>query len=101
MVINSGTPTGTAVSPQTLAPGSLLTAAAVTAAGLSMVNLWRTVPTAIAAFLAGRWPGRMAPTVLALVGLLAAGVVALSVVPAWLPLASRFVTVVVVATMLP
>lgn len=43
----------------------------------------------------------MAPTVLALVGLLAAGVVALSVVPAWLPLASRFVTVVVVATMLP
>ncbi|MDX3587587.1 sensor histidine kinase [Streptomyces europaeiscabiei] len=101
MVINSGTPTGTAVSPQTLAPGSLLTAAAVTAAGLSMVNLWWTVPTAIAAFLAGRWPGRMAPTVLALVGLLAAGVVALSVVPAWLPLASRFVTVLVVATMLP
>ncbi|WP_079049404.1 sensor histidine kinase [Streptomyces torulosus] len=101
MVIKSGTPTGTAVSPQTLAPGSLLTAAAVTAAGLSMVNLWWTVPTAIAAFLAGRWPGRMAPTVLALVGLLAAGVVALSVAPAWLPLASRFVTVVVVATMLP
>ncbi|MET9468031.1 histidine kinase [Streptomyces sp. NPDC006544] len=73
----------------------------MTAAGLSMVNQWWAVPTAIAAFLAGRRPGRMAPTVLALVGLLSAGVVALSVVPAWLPLASRFVTVVVVATMLP
>ncbi|MFJ4966754.1 sensor histidine kinase [Streptomyces sp. NPDC088729] len=101
MVINSGTPTGTAVSRQTLDPGSLLTAGAITAAGLNMVNLWWAVPTAIAAFLAGRRPGRMAPTVLALVGLLSAGVVALSVVPAWLPLASRFVTVVVVATMLP
>jgi signal transduction histidine kinase len=66
-----------------------------------MVNLWWAVPTAIAAFLAGWRPGRMAPTVLALVGLLAAGVVALSVVPAWLPLASQLVTVVVVATMLP
>ncbi|WSN44862.1 histidine kinase [Streptomyces sp. NBC_01334] len=66
-----------------------------------MVNLWWTVPTVVAAFLAGRRPGRMAPTALALVGLLSAGVVALSVVPAWLPLAGRFVAVVVVATMLP
>ncbi|MCX5335811.1 sensor histidine kinase [Streptomyces sp. NBC_00140] len=73
----------------------------MTAAGLSMVNLWWAVPAAVAAFLAGRRPGRMAPTVLALVGLLSAGVVALSVVPAWLSLAGRFVTVVVVAMMLP
>ncbi|MFJ9214185.1 histidine kinase [Streptomyces sp. NPDC102264] len=101
MVIISGTATGTAVSRQTRDPGSLLTAGAMTAAGLSMVNLWWAVPTAIAAFLAGRRPGRMAPTVLALVGLLSDGVVALSLVPAWLPLAGRFVTVVVVPTMLP
>ncbi|MFC5659182.1 sensor histidine kinase [Streptomyces nogalater] len=65
------------------------------------MNLWWAVPTAIAAFLAGRRPGRTAPTALALVAILAAGVVALSVVPAWLPLAGRFVTVVVAATMLP
>ncbi|WP_405623829.1 sensor histidine kinase [Streptomyces sp. NBC_00076] len=102
MVTNSGTRAGTTVSRQTLDPGgSLLTAAAVTAAGLSTVNPWWAVPTALAAFLAGRRPGPMAPTVLALVGLLAAGVVALSVVPAWLPLGGRFVTLVVVATMLP
>ncbi|MFD0392882.1 histidine kinase [Streptomyces nogalater] len=70
------------------------------AAGLSVMNLWWAVPTAIAAFLAGRRPGRTAPTALALVAILAAGVVALSVVPAWLPW-YRFVTVVVAATMLP
>ncbi|MFJ2172585.1 sensor histidine kinase [Streptomyces sp. NPDC087851] len=101
MVINSGTPAGTAVFRQTPEAGSLLTAGAMTAAGLSMVNLGWVVLTAVAAFLAGLRPGRMAPTVLALVGLLSAGVVALSVVPAWLSLAGRFVTVVVVATMLP
>ncbi|MEE1942434.1 histidine kinase [Streptomyces sp. TRM 70361] len=66
-----------------------------------MVDPWWAVPTAVAAFLAGRRPGRTVPTVLALVGVLAAGVVALSVVPAWLPLADRFVTVVVAAMMLP
>lgn len=66
-----------------------------------MVNLWWVVPAVVAAFLAGRRPGRTAPTALALVGLLSAGVVALSVVPAWLPLAGRFVAVVVVATMVP
>ncbi|MFF4273502.1 sensor histidine kinase [Streptomyces sp. NPDC001536] len=98
-VINSGA--ATAFHRRPLAPGGLLTAGATTAAGLSMVNPWWAVPTAVAAFLAGRRPGRMAPTVLALVGLLSAGVVALSVVPAWLPLAGRFVTVVVVALMLP
>ncbi|MET9591021.1 histidine kinase [Streptomyces sp. NPDC006516] len=71
------------------------------AAGLSVTNLWWAVPTAVVAFLAGRRPGRTAPTALALVAILAAGVAALSVVPAWLPLAGRFVAVVVVATMLP
>ncbi|MER5207502.1 histidine kinase [Streptomyces sp. NPDC002825] len=65
------------------------------------MNPWWAVPTAIAAFLAGRRPGRTAPTALALVAVLAAGVTALSVVPAWLPLADRFLAVVVAATMLP
>ncbi|MEU0412492.1 histidine kinase [Streptomyces griseorubiginosus] len=93
--------TGTAVLRRAFDPGAVLTAATAVAAGLSVMNLWWAVPTAIAAFLAGRRPGRTAPTVLALVAVLAAGVVALSVVPGWLPLAGRFVTVVVAATMLP
>ncbi|CAM5703912.1 histidine kinase OS=Streptomyces aurantiogriseus OX=66870 GN=GCM10010251_64250 PE=4 SV=1 [Streptomyces aurantiogriseus] len=100
-MFNGRTATGTAAVRRALEPGTFLTAAAVVAAGLSMVNLWWAVPTAVAAFLAGRRPGRTAPTALALVAIPAAGVVALSVAPAWLPLAGRFVTVVVVATMLP
>ncbi|MFF0073339.1 sensor histidine kinase [Streptomyces sp. NPDC005494] len=71
------------------------------AAGLSVANPWWAVPTAVSAFLAGRRPGRTAPTALALVAILAAGVVALSLVPAWLPLAGRLVAVVVAALMLP
>ncbi|MFF1615235.1 sensor histidine kinase [Amycolatopsis sp. NPDC058278] len=100
-MINREAATGTAVSRRAFDPGTILTAATAVAAGLSMVNLWWAVPAAIAAFLAGRRPGRTAPTALALVAILAAGVVALSIVPAWLPLAGRFVTVVVAATMLP
>ncbi|WP_240802370.1 sensor histidine kinase [Streptomyces sp. A0642] len=65
------------------------------------MNLWWVVPTGIAAFLTGRRPGRTTPTALALAGTLAVGVVALSVVPAWLPLAGRLVTVIVAAMMLP
>ena len=100
-MINGETVTATAVSRRALDPGTALTAAAVVAAGLSVMNLWWALPAAMAAFLAGRRPGRTAPTALALVAILAAGVVALSVVPAWLPLAGRLVTVVVAATMLP
>ncbi len=100
-MISGVTVKGPARTLRTLDPGSLLTAAAATAAGLSLVNLWCAVPTAVAAFLAGRRPGRTRPTALALVAILAAGVVAVSVVPAWLPLGNRFVAVVVVATMLP
>ncbi|WSY72327.1 histidine kinase [Streptomyces sp. NBC_00879] len=66
-----------------------------------MVSLWWAVPTAVTAFLAGQRPGRTRPTVLALVAILAAGVVAVAVVPAWFQMGSRFVTVVVFATMLP
>ncbi|MFG2333994.1 sensor histidine kinase [Streptomyces sp. NPDC048604] len=100
-MINGESVAGAAVLRRALDPGTVLTAAAAVAAGLSVMNLWWAVPTAIAAFLAGRRPGRTAPTALALVAILAAGVVALSVVPAWLSLAGRFVTVVVAATMLP
>jgi signal transduction histidine kinase len=87
-------------------PGSrrdlgLLTVAATLMAGLSVINLWWAVPAAVAAFLAGRRPGRTRSTALALVALLSAGVLLLSVVPAWLPWGSRFVAVVVLATMLP
>ncbi|GHA71477.1 histidine kinase [Streptomyces tendae] len=92
---------GTVVTRWTRDPGTLLTAATALTAGLSATNLWWSVPTAVTAFLAGRRPGRTAPTALALVAILAASVTALSVVPAWLPLAGRFVTVVVAATMLP
>ncbi|MEU8861183.1 sensor histidine kinase [Streptomyces umbrinus] len=92
---------GRAGSRQVLDPGGLLTAGAVLAAGLSMVNLWWTVPTGVVAFLAGRRPGPTGATVLALVAILATGVVAVSVVPAWLPWGSQFVAVVVVAAMLP
>ncbi|WP_416069128.1 sensor histidine kinase [Streptomyces buecherae] len=82
-------------------PGHLLTAVATVTAGLSVVSLWWALPTAVAAFLAGRRPGRTLPTALVLVALLAAGLVAITVVPAWLELSSVFVAVVVVAAMLP
>ncbi|MER5889030.1 histidine kinase [Streptomyces sp. NPDC001941] len=78
-----------------------MAAAALTAASLSTLSLWWALPAAVAAFLCGRWPGRTAPTALALLGLLAAGVVVLYAVPAWLPLAGRFVGVLVAALMVP
>ncbi|MYS69755.1 sensor histidine kinase, partial [Streptomyces sp. SID5926] len=101
------TESGTATTPRNTLlrrvrdPATLLNTATAVAAGLSVTNLWWAVPTAVTAFLAGRRPGRTAPTALALLAVLAAGVTALSVVPAWLPLAGRFVAVVVAATMLP
>ncbi|MGW2283811.1 sensor histidine kinase [Streptomyces phaeochromogenes] len=101
VAINGVTVAGRAGSRPVLCPEGLLAAGAVLTAGLSMVNLWWAVPTGVVAFLAGRRPGPTGATVLALVAILAAGVVAVSVVPAWLPLGSRFVAVVVVAAMLP
>ncbi|MFE5853044.1 sensor histidine kinase [Streptomyces sp. NPDC056500] len=73
----------------------MLTTTAATAASLSVVNLWWAVPTAVAAFLAGRRPGRARPAVFTLGAVLTAGMVAVSVVPEWLLLGSRFVAVVV------
>lgn len=82
-------------------PGNLLAAATTVAAGLSVGSLWWALPTVITAFLAGRRPGRIRPTALVLIAVLAAGVVAASMVPSWLALGSRFVGVVVLAAMLP
>jgi signal transduction histidine kinase len=84
-----------------LDPGNLLAAATTVAAGLSVVSLWWALPTVITAFVAGRRPGRTRPTALVLVAVLAAGVVAVSMVPAWFAWGSRFVGVMVLAAMLP
>ncbi|MFE9703148.1 sensor histidine kinase [Streptomyces sp. NPDC005930] len=98
---DNGTTTGSAARRRARDPWTLLTGATAATVGLSLTNLWWTVPTAATAFLAGRRPGRTGPTVLALAAVLAGSVTALSVVPSWLPLAGRFVAVVVVAAMLP
>jgi signal transduction histidine kinase len=93
--------TGARITRRTLDAAGLLPVAAAGFAALSMLHLWWTVPTAIAMFLAGRRPGRTGLTVLVLVAVLALGVVALSLRPSWLPLAGRFVAVMVAATMAP
>ncbi|WP_406501217.1 histidine kinase [Streptomyces sp. NBC_01590] len=84
-----------------VAPGSLLAVAAAVCVGLSAVSMWWALPAAVAAFFAGREPGRTGPTVLVLVAVLAGGVVAVALVPSWLLMAGRFSAVVVVAAMLP
>ncbi|MEU2667755.1 histidine kinase [Streptomyces sp. NPDC007164] len=63
--------------------------------------MWWALPAAVAAFFAGREPGRTGPTVLVLVAVLAGGVGAVALVPSWLLMAGRFVAVVAVAAMLP
>ncbi|WTB59792.1 histidine kinase [Streptomyces sp. NBC_00825] len=63
--------------------------------------MWWALPASVAAFFAGREPGRTGPTVLVLVAVLAGGVVAVALVPSWLLMAGRFVAVVAVAAMLP
>ncbi|AWS46219.1 sensor histidine kinase [Streptosporangium sp. 'caverna'] len=82
-------------------PAPFLITAATTAAGLSVISLWWALPTAVAAFLAGLRPGRARSVTLVLVAVLAIAVVAVSVVPSWIELGSRFVAVVVGAAMLP
>ncbi|WP_443055506.1 sensor histidine kinase [Streptomyces sp. NBC_00690] len=93
--VGSGSVTGADDARWVLDPASVLATTAATAAGLSVVSLWWAVPTAVAAFLAGRRPGRARPAVFALGAVLTAGMVAVSVVPEWLLLGSRFVAVVV------
>ncbi|MFD0292582.1 sensor histidine kinase [Streptomyces sp. NPDC127118] len=84
-----------------VAPGNLLAVGAAVCVGLSAVTMWWALPAAVAAFFAGREPGRTGPTVLVLVAVLAGGVVAVALVPSWLLMAGRFVAVVAVAAMLP
>ncbi|MFJ9079518.1 sensor histidine kinase [Streptomyces sp. NPDC102278] len=74
---------------------------AVAAVGTGVSTLWWGIPAAVCAFLAGRQPGRNRSTGAALVGVLAAAVVAVLLVPAWLGWASRFVGLLLVAAMLP
>lgn len=74
---------------------------AVAAVGTGVVTLWWGVPAAVCAFLAGWQPGRNRSTAAALAGVLAAAVVAVLLVPAWLAWASRFVGLLLVAGMLP
>lgn len=84
-----------------VAPEGLATVAAVACVVLSTVSLWWVLPAAVAAFLAGRQPGRNGPTVLALVAVVAGGVVAVALVPSWPLMAGRFSAVVAVGAMLP
>ncbi|GAA1313599.1 sensor histidine kinase [Streptomyces sanglieri] len=84
-----------------VAPGNLPAVGAAVCVGLSAVSMWWALPAAVAAFFAGREPGRNGPTVLVLVAVLAGGVVAVALVPSWLLMAGRFVAVVAVAAMLP
>ena len=76
-----------------VAPGNLLAVGAAVCVGLSAVSMWWALPAAVAAFFAGREPGRTGPTVLVLVAVLAGGVVAVALVPSWLLMAGRFVAV--------
>ncbi|MFD7492230.1 sensor histidine kinase [Streptomyces sp. NPDC059832] len=84
-----------------VAPGNLLAVGAAVCVGLSAVSPWWALPAAVAAFFAGREPGRTGPPVLVLVAVVAGGVVAVALVPSWLLMAGRFVAVVAVAAMLP
>lgn len=74
---------------------------AMAAVGTGGATLWWGIPAAVCAFLAGWQPGRNRSTAAALVGVLAAAVVAVLLVPAWLGWASRFVGLLLVAAMLP
>ncbi|WP_063762691.1 sensor histidine kinase [Streptomyces sp. NRRL S-1448] len=86
---------------EAVSPGGLLTATAAVCAALSSLNLLWALPAAVAAFFAGREPGRTGPALLGLVALVAGGVSAVALVPSWLLMAGRFAAVVSVAAMLP
>ncbi|MEU4027784.1 sensor histidine kinase [Streptomyces anulatus] len=75
--------------------------AAAAFGALSLVGWWWGLPTAIAAFAAGRGPGRGRTLVLVLAGALLAGAVAVTVVPSLLALGTQFVAVIVLAVLVP
>lgn len=78
-----------------------LPAVATAAAGLSVLSDWWALPTAVAAFLAGRRPGTTRASAVALGGAVVAGALAVLLVPSWLTHATFLVGVVVIAGMLP
>ncbi|MEU2181335.1 sensor histidine kinase [Streptomyces thermolilacinus] len=80
--------------------GALL-AAAVAGAGLSVLSDWWALPTAAAAFLAGRRPGATWPGAGVLGGVVVTGALAVLLVPSWFVHATFLVGVVVMAGMLP
>ncbi|GGP88074.1 sensor histidine kinase [Streptomyces roseolilacinus] len=82
------------------ATGALPVAAAL-GAGLSVRSDWWVLPTAAAAFLAGRRPGGTWPGALALGALLVTGTLAVLLVPSWFAHATTLVGVVVAGGMLP
>ncbi|MEV6477218.1 histidine kinase [Streptomyces sp. NPDC051657] len=75
--------------------------AAAAFGALSLVGWWWGLPTAIAAFVAGRGPGRGRTVLLVLAGTLVAGAVAVAVAPSLLALGTQFVAVVVLAVLVP
>ncbi|MFJ9113164.1 sensor histidine kinase [Streptomyces sp. NPDC102283] len=75
--------------------------AAAAFGALSLVGWWWGLPTAVAAFVAGRGPGRGRTLVLVLAGALVAGAVAVAVMPSLLALGTQFVAVVVLAVLVP
>ncbi|MEV0649497.1 histidine kinase [Phytomonospora sp. NPDC050363] len=81
--------------------GPAATGLALATAGLSLWSPWWAIPTVLLAFAAGRLPGRTRTTVLITVGVLAAGLVALMLAPAWIPLGYRFLALLLAETMLP
>ncbi|MEV5445684.1 histidine kinase dimerization/phosphoacceptor domain-containing protein, partial [Streptomyces sp. NPDC052644] len=91
----------TAVRARAALVAGALPAAATAAAGLSVLSDWWALPTAAAAFLAGRRPGTARPSAVALGGAVAAGALAVLLVPSWLTHATFLVGVVVIAGMLP
>ncbi|WP_411574431.1 histidine kinase [Streptomyces fradiae] len=78
-----------------------LPVAAATGAALTVRSDWWTVPTAAAAFLAGRRPGGTRAGALALSGAVAAGTLAVLLVPSLLVHATVFVGALVAGAMLP
>ncbi|WOI62520.1 sensor histidine kinase [Streptomyces fradiae] len=78
-----------------------LPVAAATGAALTVRSDWWTVPTAAAAFLAGRRPGGTRAGALALSGAVAAGVLAVLLMPSLLVHATVFVGALVAGAMLP
>ncbi|MFI7287033.1 sensor histidine kinase [Streptomyces anulatus] len=75
--------------------------AAAAFGALSLVGWWWGLPAAIAAFVAGRGPGRGRTVALVLAGTLVAGTVAVAVAPSLLALGTQFVAVVVLAVLVP